>query len=88
MHSPKGPGDNELRLLTGATMLEGLFRPMHLVMVLVIALLVFGPKRLPEPGKSLGDGIRSLKRAISGHSDPPSKSNDNEQQHHNGDAHV
>lgn len=47
-------------------MLEGLFRPMHLLVILVIALLVFGPKRLPELGKTLGSGIRSFKRALSG----------------------
>ncbi len=42
-------------------MFEGLFQPMHLLIILVIALLVFGPKRLPEVGRSLGEGIRALK---------------------------
>jgi sec-independent protein translocase protein TatA len=50
-------------------MIEGLFRPMHLLVILVIALLVFGPKRLPELGKSLGSGIRSFKRALGGRDD-------------------
>jgi sec-independent protein translocase protein TatA len=50
-------------------MLQGLFRPLHLVLILVIALLVFGPKRLPELGKSLGSGIRSFKRAFGGRDD-------------------
>jgi sec-independent protein translocase protein TatA len=50
-------------------MLQGLFRPLHLVVILVIALLVFGPKRLPELGKSLGSGIRSFKRAFGGRDD-------------------
>jgi sec-independent protein translocase protein TatA len=45
-------------------MFEGLFRPMHLLVILVIALLVFGPKRLGEIGKSLGEGIRALKRGL------------------------
>jgi sec-independent protein translocase protein TatA len=45
-------------------MLEGLFQPMHLVVVLFIALLVFGPKKLPELGKGLGDGIRSFKDSM------------------------
>jgi sec-independent protein translocase protein TatA len=45
-------------------MFEGLFQPMHLVVVLFIALLVFGPKKLPELGKGLGDGIRSFKSSI------------------------
>lgn len=45
-------------------MVEGLFQPMHLLVIVVIALLVFGPKRLPELGKGLGDGIRSFKDAM------------------------
>jgi sec-independent protein translocase protein TatA len=45
---------------------EGLFQPMHLLVILIIALLVFGPKKLPELGKGLGDGIKSFKRAMSG----------------------
>ncbi len=42
-------------------MFEGLFQPMHLLVIFAIALLVFGPKKLPELGKGLGEGIRSLK---------------------------
>ena len=45
-------------------MFEGLFQPMHLLVLLGIALLVFGPKKLPELGKGLGDGIRGFKAAI------------------------
>ena len=45
-------------------MFEGLFQPMHLLVILVIALIVFGPKRLPELGKGLGDGIRALKEGM------------------------
>lgn len=45
-------------------MFEGLFQPMHLVVILFIALLVFGPKKLPELGKGLGDGIRSFKNSM------------------------
>jgi sec-independent protein translocase protein TatA len=40
--------------------------PMELVVVLIIALLVIGPKRLPEVGKSLGKGMREFKDSISG----------------------
>ena len=40
---------------------EGLFQPMHLLVIAFIALLVFGPKRLPELGKGIGDGIRAFK---------------------------
>jgi sec-independent protein translocase protein TatA len=46
-------------------MFEGLFQPMHLLVLAGIALLVFGPKKLPELGKGLGDGIRSFKRSMS-----------------------
>ena len=43
--------------------------PMELIVVLAIALLVLGPKRLPDAGKSLGRGIREFKGAITGHGD-------------------
>jgi sec-independent protein translocase protein TatA len=45
-------------------MFEGLFQPMHLLVILFIALLVFGPKKLPELGRGLGDGIRSFKDSM------------------------
>ncbi len=45
-------------------MFEGLFQPMHLLVILFIAVLVFGPKRLPELGKGLGEGIRGFKNAM------------------------
>jgi len=45
-------------------MLEGLFQPMHLLVILFIALMIFGPKKLPELGKGLGDGIRSFKSSM------------------------
>ena len=45
-------------------MLEGLFQPMHLLVIAGIALLIFGPKKLPELGKGLGDGIRGFKSAM------------------------
>jgi sec-independent protein translocase protein TatA len=40
--------------------------PMELVIVLALALLVLGPKRLPEAGKSLGKGMREFKNSIAG----------------------
>ena len=40
--------------------------PMELIVVLVIALVVLGPKKLPEVGKSLGRGMREFKESISG----------------------
>jgi len=45
-------------------MLEGLFQPMHLLVIFFIALLVFGPKKLPELGKGIGEGIRALKNGM------------------------
>lgn len=46
-------------------MFEGLFQPMHLLIIGGIALLVFGPKKLPELGKGLGESIRGFKSAMS-----------------------
>jgi sec-independent protein translocase protein TatA len=51
-------------------MFEGLFQPMHLLVIVGIALLIFGPKKLPELGKGLGDGIRGFKAAVSGEEKP------------------
>ena len=45
-------------------MFEGLFQPTHLLLIAGIALLIFGPKKLPELGKGLGDGIRGFKSAL------------------------
>ena len=45
-------------------MFEGLFQPQHLLIILVVALFVFGPKKLPELGKGLGQGIKSFKEGI------------------------
>ena len=41
--------------------------PIQLIIVLIIALVVLGPKRLPEVGRSLGKGIREFKDSVSGH---------------------
>ena len=45
-------------------MLEGLFQPMHLLVIGGLALLIFGPKKLPELGKGLGESIRGFKSAM------------------------
>ncbi|MDQ6730146.1 MAG: twin-arginine translocase TatA/TatE family subunit, partial [Actinomycetota bacterium] len=50
-------------------MVGDILQPTHLLFVLVIALLVLGPKRLPEVAKTLGKGIRDFRGAISGDSD-------------------
>jgi sec-independent protein translocase protein TatA len=52
-------------------MLEGLFQPMHLLIIFGIALLVFGPKKLPELGKGIGEGIRGFKSAIKADEEKP-----------------
>ncbi len=45
-------------------MFEGLFQPMHLLVIFFIALLVFGPKKMPELGKGIGEGLRALKNGM------------------------
>lgn len=50
-------------------MFGGNIGPMELVIVLVIALVVLGPKKLPDVGRSLGKGMREFKDAISGDGD-------------------
>lgn len=45
-------------------MFDGLFQPTHLLVIFGIALLIFGPKKLPELGKGIGEGIRGFKAAM------------------------
>ena len=52
----------------------GLDNPIHIAFVLVLLLLVFGAKRLPELGRSLGSGMRGFKDSISGESTPAATS--------------
>jgi sec-independent protein translocase protein TatA len=47
-------------------MFRGLLQPMHLLVILAIVLIIFGPGRLPEIGKGLGKSIRGFKKAMSG----------------------
>lgn len=56
-------------------MFEGLLQPMHLLVIVGLALLVFGPKKLPELRKGLGDGIRSFKAGMSGKEKPVENNN-------------
>jgi sec-independent protein translocase protein TatA len=46
----------------------GLDNPIHIAFLLILLLLVFGAKRLPEMGRSLGDGMRGFKDALGGES--------------------
>ena len=48
----------------------GLDNPLHIAFLLIIALLVFGAKRLPEMGRSLGAGMRGFKQTLSGEDVP------------------
>jgi sec-independent protein translocase protein TatA len=45
----------------------GLDNPLHIALILVVVLLVFGAKRLPEMGKSMGEGLRGFKDSLQGH---------------------
>ncbi|MBZ5726681.1 MAG: twin-arginine translocase TatA/TatE family subunit [Acidobacteriia bacterium] len=45
-------------------MFEGLLQPMHLLIIMAIAMLFFGPKKLPELGKGLAQGIRGFKDSL------------------------
>lgn len=45
-------------------MIENLLRPQHLLLILAVALFVFGPKKLPELGKGLAEGIKSFRDGI------------------------
>ena len=50
-----------------------LLTPTHLILVLVVALLVFGPRKLPELGKGLGEGLKGFKDGIKGQPEPTTK---------------
>ena len=45
-------------------MLRGLLQPMHLLIILVIVLIIFGPGKLPELGGSIGKAIKGFKKAV------------------------
>ena len=47
-------------------MFNGLFQPTHLILILVVVLIIFGPGKLPEVGKALGNAARDMKNAFSG----------------------
>ncbi len=46
-------------------MFEGLFQPLHMIVILAIVLIIFGPGKLPEIGAGLGKSIREFKKALS-----------------------
>jgi sec-independent protein translocase protein TatA len=58
------------RLPKDTTMLTDILQPTHLIILLIVALIVLGPKRLPDAGRALGQGLKEFKSSISvGHDD-------------------
>lgn len=62
-------------------MFTGLESPTHLIIVLVVVLLIFGPKRIPELARNLGSGLREFKQGAEsdGHDDALDASEEREQ---------
>lgn len=54
-------------------MLRGLFQPMHLLLILFIVLIIFGPGKLPDLGRGLGESIRGFKKAMAEDDDKTAK---------------
>lgn len=52
-------------------MFEGLFQPMHLLVILGIVMVLFGPKKLPEIGRGLGESIRGFKQGLTENGSEP-----------------
>ena len=48
-------------------MLTSILQPSHLILIFVVVLLVLGPKRLPDAGRALGQGLKEFKASIGGH---------------------
>ena len=58
-------------------MIEGLLQPTHLLVILAVALFIFGPKKLPELGQGLGKGIRSFRDSMKQGADESEKTDTN-----------
>jgi sec-independent protein translocase protein TatA len=52
-------------------MFTGILQPTHLIMLLAVVLILFGPKRLPDAGRALGQGLREFKDSVSNEAQPP-----------------
>ncbi|MEA2212659.1 MAG: sec-independent protein translocase protein TatA [Solirubrobacteraceae bacterium] len=53
-------------------MLTSILQPTHLIILLIVALLILGPKRLPEAGRAIGQGLKEFKSSVSdAHDDDP-----------------
>jgi sec-independent protein translocase protein TatA len=48
-------------------LLTSVLQPTHLIVILVVVLLVLGPKRLPDAGRALGQGLKEFRASIGGH---------------------
>jgi sec-independent protein translocase protein TatA len=57
-------------------MFTGLFQPMHLLLILVIVMIIFGPGKLPELGNSLGKAIRDFKKVMNESDERPDSASD------------
>lgn len=64
------PGSDPQVLTVSA--MTGLTQPWHIILILLIALMLFGGRKLPEIGRSLGTGMREFKDSIAGHTSPES----------------
>ena len=49
----------------------GILQPWHIAVIVVVALVIFGPKKLPELGRGVGSGIRDFRKGLSGETDEP-----------------
>jgi sec-independent protein translocase protein TatA len=56
----------KILILGGESMFNGLFQPTHLILILVVVLILFGPGKLPEAGKAIGKTMRDMRSAFSG----------------------
>ena len=68
--SPRGEAESRMKSGTILSMGSGLVSPVHLIFLLLLALLLFGAKRLPEIGRSLGTGMRDFKSSLTGENAP------------------
>jgi sec-independent protein translocase protein TatA len=70
-------------------MLTGILQPTHMIILPVVALLFLGPKRLPEAGRALGQGLKEFRSSIAGsHGDDPQIAAGTDVTHEGGQPHL